>query len=622
MNAVDAIYVMVGYKMDEASVKRVEAHFERMQALAGGAAKEASKAAQGVKAYSRDATKAAQGAQEATKAASAGADQFGASMTGALGMIKKAWPLLLTAAGGAIINSVFSEYKRGAEEVLGLALATNTGVEAFSELAYVAKVTGVPVDDLRDGLNDLSEKANEAYTALKEGKNDNEYLKTFKELGINVKEFVALSPDKRFQRFADAINTVQDAGKRSTYVMKLMSDEGTKFNAIFGLGSSGIQEFRDEAQQLGVVMKKDAADGLIRYNTALARFEARTSSLKQRLGEELLPALSDALEELLKAASPQDIKDMGDGIADAVKMAHKFILPVIKDTVTWIKELRTLIKELGGLGNVLKLVAIGIIALKFPAMIASLGAGAAGVIGMGKALIGLTFSLGGASAGMGVLTGAIKAAGLAAAKTTAKFFAIALPLLILEDYAVWDAGGDSVIGAIFGAKTQDNIDNVQNSLMGVAAILVLIAGLVFGLPAALALAIGAVAAFGYSARQDFDDFFTGVFGLLGIYTTKFLNGMLDILRAIFVDLPASFGNFLNDKLSFIGTIGGSVPMPAASPASDASRIGGTSINSAQSVNINVDARGQQDPAAVGAAAVAGGEDAARQLNNHYDNRMM
>lgn len=595
----DSLYILVGYKTDDASARRAEEHYQRIR--------------QGAQTVAKD----------TDKAASASA-AFGTRAVAALGATAAAMTAL-GAVGAGILTSLFGRFEESANEIVRLAAATNTSVESFSSLAFVAKSAGVEVDDLRDGLNDLSEKAGEAYTALKEGKNDNEYLKVFKELNIELGEFTKLKPDQRFEQFADAINRVQDPGRRSAIVMKLMSDEGTKFNLIFNKGTKEIQRLRAEAQAMGATLGGETAKNLTSYNTALARFEARITALANRLGAEALPLLTDALNQLLNEVGPGEVRQIGDALVDAAKGFHAVAMPAIKDLVAMGKAVRDLVRDLGGLGNVLKLVAIGIIALKAPALLAVWGAQAAGVATFAKALAGLVLSLGGSSAALGALKAQMLALGKAAVLTAGKIALVALPLLVLEDYAVWSEGGESVIGAIFGARTQDNIDAVQNKLMVVAAIFAGLTALVFGLPAAVAVALASVAAYAYSSAEHFEMFFKGLFGLLGIYVQKLLDGVQAAIRAVFVDLPTALGEGLNSRLSFIGRIGsgGAMPASAMSPASDAVRSAGSrTVNSNQEINVTVDARGATDPSAVGAATAGGVQDAARQLNTQYDSGVL
>lgn len=649
MNVADTLYVLVGYKLDESSAKRVEKHFERMRDLAQEMARDTNAAAGAMRYFGKTADKAINDAARATdkavaanvklqdtikKTARTVGDQDKATRdlgvtsesTGkkaglAVSSIIAGGAVLAGGAAAAAAKSLFDEYKRGASEIVQLAASSNVSVESFSSLAFVAKSAGVEVDSLRDGMNDLSEKAGEAYTALKEGKKDNEYLKTFKELGIDVKAFVALKPDQRFEQFADALNKVSDPGRRSAISMKLMSDEGTKFNVIFNKGTAEIQRLRAEATALGATMGGDAAKGLASYNVAVARFEARVTAVANRLGAEALPMLTEALNLFLDAASPAEIRRVGDGLIGALKDLHKVAIPAIKDLIGIGKAGLELIRELGGVANLLKLILIGLVALKAPAALAVWGAQATAIAGVAKAMVGLLYTFGSGRVALALITTQLKAAGTAAAVTAGKMALVAIPLLIFEDYATWGAGGESVIGEIFGKKTQDNIEQVHNSLGGVGAVLAVIAGLVFGLPAGLAAAVAGLGLYMYAMRQEFVDFFFNIIGLIGIYTQQFLDGIRNMLRAVFVDMPQSAGEFLNEKLRGLAYLGSSGPMPSAASAPASSVIGGntsTSINSNQAISVQVDARGNADPAAIGNAAGGGVLDAARQMKTQYD----
>lgn len=623
MNVADTLYVVVGYKLDQASARQIEQHFERMRDLAQGVAKGAQSVNTTLRTYTQGAARASRATQDYAsrqREAASASEAMGSKGGIALKTLAAGVTALAAAGGASLATSLFNRFEQQANEVRILAAATNTTTEAFGSMAAVARSVGVEVDNLRDGFNDLSEKTSEAFIALKEGKKDNEYLKVFKELNIDLATFTKLKPDERFEQFADAINRVQDPGRRSAIVMKLMSDEGTKFFPIFNKGSAAIAQMRREAVEMGAVLGPQGAQALGTYNAALSRFSLRIDALANRLGAEALPLLTDALNTLLAEIGPGELRAVGDALVDGAKDFHKVAVPAIKDLIAMGKAGRDLARDLGGIGNILKLLAIGILALKAPALVATWGAQASGVLALAKALASLVLSLGASGTAMAVLKAQMLAMGKAAALAAGKMALVAIPLFAFEDYAAWSEGGESVIGAIFGERTQANIDAVHDRLLLVALAFAGLTALVVGLPAAAAVGLAAVAAYAYDSAEHFEMFFRGLFGLLGLLVQQILDSVKGAARAVFVDLPSSLGEALNERLRGIAYLG-SAGSPAPSAAADAvaQTVNNTrSVSSSQAITVQVDARGTTDPAAVGAAAQGGTLDAARQLKTQYD----
>jgi hypothetical protein len=588
-SAVDAIYVLVGYKIDQASVSAVRATFNEMRANAGKVRAEVNKMGD---AFARQQKKMADESEEVAKTDKVNKKSMMSGLSSLADAAKKWWPIILGMSIMALAGKAFKDYTTSAGEILTLANATNSTTQEVSELAYVFQAAGVPVDDLRDGLNDLSEKATEAKDAMAEGKGaTNEYAKAFKELNLDVNALQAMRPADRFTAMADALNSVTDPARRSALVMKLMSDEGTKFFSIFNMGSAGIKAMRLEAQQMGAVLGDQGVADLIRYGVATNRLTTRLTTIRDAFGRAFTPVMADLIDEIIGAISVGDVQLAAKYARELAAAFKNNAGPALREIIALVRQANGVLKEFGGISNVLKLLAILFVAQKI--------ATAGGMV----ALKGWTASA--------------LAAAKASAVLGAKILLIAAPMLIIEDYATWKGGGDSVLGDIFGSRTQGNIANVQGALLGVAGVLAVIVGLVFGVPAGIALAIGALVYAVYETRKDFEDFFGGLFGLMGIYFNKFMNMIKSALQALFVDLPGAFGEMLNNATSGLAYIGSSGRPAAASSASSAAMGGSRTSTSNQEITVMVNAPGAQDPQAIGGAASDGVAKAGRDLQNHY-----
>ena len=591
MDAIDYIYVAVGYKLDEASVREIRQSFAEVRRAAGGIAKEIS---QSVKGMGRLTTAAKDGAKEMANQANETEKRqqgwvkwFG----NAVGIAKTAWPVILGIAAMKLAQVALGDYQKRSDELIGLASATSTTVESISELAYVARIAGVPVEDLRDGLNDLSEKTFEANKAIDEGKGKtNEFAQTFKALGLNVKDLMTLSPEERFIKFGEAIRKVQDPAARSRYLMQLMSDEGTKFNRIFNLGESQIRAFRKEARDMGAVLGKDGVKEIGRYTLAMARLDTRLEVIRDGLSQALMPVVSEGVEELVKGITAKDVADFAKQSRMIASSFKDVLIPTIHALLSAGRGILRFTADMGGLGNVLKLATLLFAAYKVQAL---LGAAA---------------------------TWKFQAATAAGAKSAAlmagKVLLLVAPLLLLEDIEVWKAGGESAAGDALGAPTVGAVAVAEAALMGLFGVALLVfkgiataaVGAAAAVPLAIAAAIAGVAALAWASRKEFEMVWyvirEGTKDLIGHLT----NLVPDWLREL-------FGGDAKAVVSATQTT--SMAEAAAGRAVNNTATTSTTNNNTP-IQVAVYTQPGADAQAIGGAASDGVDHAARRMQNNYN----
>lgn len=174
------------------------------------------------------------------------------------------------------------------------ATAKNIGLtaESLQELRYAAKLFGVEAQDLDDSLKDLQDKASAA------AQGDEGLQKTLKDLGINAKEFVKLTADKKLEQLADGLKKIDNPARAAQIRMELMSDAGFKMGGLLDAGSAGITKMRAEARDLGLVLREDAIKASQDFSGEMVRLRAFGEGLALQLGARLLPTIGAIVKEV------------------------------------------------------------------------------------------------------------------------------------------------------------------------------------------------------------------------------------------------------------------------------------------------------------------------------------
>lgn len=169
----------------------------------------------------------------------------GAVVAGLLGAIAAGTALAGVQAGNAARD--FSDLVKEAERV-GLNL------EAFQELAYAARATGVDVEKLGEALKEMSGRALDAF------QNGGEAAEGFARIGLSQTDLQQKlgDTDKLFTEVIERIGQLKTEGERILTVQQIFGDEGGEpLLALIGRGADEFARLREEAHEMGVVLSED-----------------------------------------------------------------------------------------------------------------------------------------------------------------------------------------------------------------------------------------------------------------------------------------------------------------------------------------------------------------------------
>jgi hypothetical protein len=218
----------------------------------------------------------------------------------------------IAAAGVLAAGALFLLTKRAVENADAIAKAADKvglSVESLQELRYAAELAGVETKTLDMAMQRFSRRVGEA------AQGQGELRATLEQYNIAVKdsEGNARALDDVLNDYVDTIFKAESQQEKLRLAFKAFDSEGAALVNMFKDGSAGLQEFRDEAQRLGLVLSEDAVRGAEAANDALLRMEK---------------ILSVNLQKVLLQFAPQ-ITALGQAFADAAPQIAKFADQVI-----------------------------------------------------------------------------------------------------------------------------------------------------------------------------------------------------------------------------------------------------------------------------------------------------
>ena len=225
-----------------------------------------------------------------------------------------------------------------------LSLRTGIAVENLQRWGYAASQSGADIGKLEVGMKKLSDTMIDAQNGSKIIKD------AYEKLGISMSELSGMSPEQAFERVMYALADMEDGALKNSIGNDLLGKSYTELLPLIKAGSSGIDDLKNRADELGIVMSADAVGAGVVFGDTLADAKSSLDGVKNKIVADLLPQLTDMLNWFIEK-SPV-IQEMG-GAA----------LGFISDTIGFISEnANILIPILGGLlGAFMALKAISVI---------------------------------------------------------------------------------------------------------------------------------------------------------------------------------------------------------------------------------------------------------------------
>ncbi len=231
-----------------------------------------------------------------------------AAIGGVAGLVGGA---VVGAVGAAIdaVSNLVNSYGELGGRLTDMSDRTGLSTETLGELDYAATKSGTSLEALEGGLAKMGNKLVDAAAGSKTAR------AAFTTLGLSVEDLSQLSPDKQFERIAQAISEIDDPAARTAAAMDVFGKSGADLLPLMKDGAEGIQAFRDEAVDLGRLSGRDV-DALDQLGDT---FETLSIGA-YNAGATVAAAFAPVLTDLATAALPvvQTLASVASSIGDAV----------------------------------------------------------------------------------------------------------------------------------------------------------------------------------------------------------------------------------------------------------------------------------------------------------------
>lgn len=250
--------------------------------------------------------------------------------------------------------SMTKEAASNADDLLTLASVTGTTTDSVQELNYMADLTDVSFDRIKDSLKETTNKMQEAATGTGDA------YEAYKRLKVEITntDGSLRSAQDVFYDTIDALGEMKNKTERDALAMDLMSESAQELNPLIELGSEKMQEYAQEAHDMGYVLDKDALKSLQAVDDAYARLQNTQEGVKNQLSAEFAPYLEEFYGDVTTM-----VKDGGKALKDSgIVDAFGMLLETVGDILNPMSDLSNnrvpaLTKALQPLAKVMALMA-------------------------------------------------------------------------------------------------------------------------------------------------------------------------------------------------------------------------------------------------------------------------
>lgn len=250
--------------------------------------------------------------------------------------------------------SMTKEAASNADDLLTLASVTGTTTDSVQELNYMADLTDVSFDRIKDSLKETTNKMQEAATGTGDA------YEAYKRLKVEITntDGSLRSAQDVFYDTIDALGEMKNKTERDALAMDLMSESAQELNPLIELGSEKMQEYAQEAHDMGYVLDRDALKSLQAVDDAYARLQNTQEGVKNQLSAEFAPYLEEFYGDVTTM-----VKDGGKALKDSgIVDAFGMLLDTVGDILNPMSDLSNnrvpaLTKALQPLAKVMALMA-------------------------------------------------------------------------------------------------------------------------------------------------------------------------------------------------------------------------------------------------------------------------
>lgn len=183
-----------------------------------------------------------------------------------------------------------------ADEIDKLSERTGINIEELQRWKYAAGQSGADINVLETGIKKLSDTMDAAINGNKAAS------EAFSALGVSLKnaDGSARSVEAVFQDVMTALADMEQGAQRNALGNDVLGKSYTELLPLLNAGSAGMEELKNRADELGIVMSEEAVKANVQFGDTLADVKDGFGAIFRELTTAFLPILQKVLDWIVK----------------------------------------------------------------------------------------------------------------------------------------------------------------------------------------------------------------------------------------------------------------------------------------------------------------------------------
>lgn len=228
-------------------------------------------------------------------------------------------------AGGITAVTKFAESASStADKIDKMSQKIGVSRQAYQELDFICSQSGMSVDTLQAGMKTLVSSMDKAASGTKAN------VEIFEKLGVSVTKADGSlrSQEDVMWETLSALQGMSNEAEKARLASQLFGKSGTELLPLLNSASGSIEEMKQKAHDLGLVLSDDTIDAGVKLTDTMDQAKRSLSAVGTTLGAELIPYVQKGAEYVI--AHMPEIREGAKKIAGVIGEAGEEIGKVVE----------------------------------------------------------------------------------------------------------------------------------------------------------------------------------------------------------------------------------------------------------------------------------------------------
>lgn len=222
----------------------------------------------------------------------------------------------ITAIAGATVVTL-NKTREYADRIDDMSKKIGISKKSFQEWDYIIKQNGAEIDVVQRGMKTLVTQSLNVVNGNKES------IKTFKKLGVNVKDSNGHLKNQEvlFSEVIEKLQKMPQGLEKSAMATKLLGKAGVELQPLLAENAKTISDLKKEMYDLGLVIDDKTIDAANTFSDNILTIQRSMGAIMMSMGNDLIPTLNDTCKTIISnmPAIRETVTPILQGICEVVK---------------------------------------------------------------------------------------------------------------------------------------------------------------------------------------------------------------------------------------------------------------------------------------------------------------